>query len=97
MQDHGCKTTDARLATAWYGNCMQVQASHHVATAARIVSDPSIMGGEPTVIGTRIAAATFAAYLDAGHSDDDILEDYPSLPPDGIEAVRRWRMVQPAT
>jgi uncharacterized protein (DUF433 family) len=58
---------------------------------AEVISDPSVMGGEPVVRGTRIPAATIAAYLAAGRTDREVFEDYPSLPVDGIEAVRRWR------
>jgi uncharacterized protein (DUF433 family) len=58
---------------------------------AEVISDRSVMGGEPVIRGTRIPAATIAAYLAAGRSDQEIFEDYPSLPVDGIDAVRRWR------
>jgi uncharacterized protein (DUF433 family) len=61
------------------------------ALRAEVISDPSVMGGEPVVRGTRIPAATINAYLAAGRTDREIFEDYPSLPVDGIEAVRRWR------
>ncbi len=57
---------------------------------AEVISDRSVMGGEPVVRGTRIPAATIAAYLAAGHTDREIFEDYPSLPVGGIEAVRAW-------
>jgi uncharacterized protein (DUF433 family) len=42
---------------------------------AGIVSDPTVMGGEPVVRGTRIPAATIAAYLKACHTDTEIFED----------------------
>ena len=58
---------------------------------AEVISDPSVMGGEPVVRGTRVPAATIIAYLKAGRSDREVFEDYPSLPVDGIEAVRRWQ------
>jgi uncharacterized protein (DUF433 family) len=61
------------------------------ALRAEVISDPSVMGGEPVIRGTRIPAATIAAYLAAGPTDREVFEDYPSLPVDGIEAVRRWR------
>jgi uncharacterized protein (DUF433 family) len=62
---------------------------------AEVTSDLSVMDGETVVRGTRIPAATLAAYLAAGRSDREILEDYPSMLVDGIEAVRRRRaMVQ---
>ncbi len=61
-------------------------------TRASVVSDPSVMGGIPVVDGTRIPATTIAAYLAAGRGDREIFEDYPTLPVDGIEAVRRWQI-----
>ncbi len=57
---------------------------------ARIVSDRNVMGGEPVVRGTRVPAKTIVAYLQAGHTAQEIFEDYPSLPVDGIRAVIEW-------
>jgi uncharacterized protein (DUF433 family) len=57
---------------------------------AQIVTDESILGGAPVVRGTRVPAGTIVAYLRAGHSAQDILEDYPSLPLDGIDAAIAW-------
>ncbi len=58
--------------------------------AARVVRDASIMSGAPVIRGTRVPAMTIVAYLRAGRSDQDIFEDYPTLPVDGIKAVRAW-------
>ncbi len=55
-----------------------------------IVSDPNVMSGDPVVAGTRVPAETVVAYLRAGHSEQDIYEDYPTLQPGSIDAVRRW-------
>ncbi len=60
-----------------------------------IVSRPGVMSGAPVVGGTRILAETIMAYITAGHSDSEIFEDYPSLPVDGVDAVRRWYRSQP--
>lgn len=57
---------------------------------AEVVTDPSVMSGEPVVRGTRVPAETILAYLRAGLSPQEIFEDYPTLPLDGIEAVERW-------
>jgi uncharacterized protein (DUF433 family) len=57
---------------------------------SEIVRDPSVMSGEPVVCGTRIPAMTIVAYLSAGHSAHEIFADYPTLPLDGIEAVKLW-------
>lgn len=66
-----------------------------VHSLTEVISDQSVMGGEPVVRGTRIPAATIAAYLRAGRTDREIFEDYPSLPVGGIDAVRRWRDAVP--
>ena len=60
------------------------------AVPAEIVSDPTVMSGEPVVRGTRILAATIVAYLRAGRTKREIFEDYPTLPIDGIDAVVTW-------
>ena len=55
-----------------------------------VVSDPSVMSGEPVVRGTRILADTIVGYLRADCLPEEIFRDYPSLPIDGIDAVTRW-------
>jgi uncharacterized protein (DUF433 family) len=57
---------------------------------AEVVSDPTVMSGDPVVKGTRILAETILGYLRTGYSPQAIFEDYPSLPVDGIGAVVRW-------
>lgn len=57
---------------------------------AEIVRDPTVMSGDPVVRGTRVPADTIIAYLRSGYSHQDIFEDYPSLPVDGIDAVINW-------
>ena len=59
---------------------------------AEVSSNPDIMGGTPCVRGTRVPAMTIVAYIRDGYSDFEIFKDYPSLPIDGIDAVRRWAM-----
>jgi uncharacterized protein (DUF433 family) len=56
----------------------------------RVVIDPAVMSGDPVVQGTRILAATIISYLRSGYSQREILDAYPSLPVDGIDAVVRW-------
>jgi uncharacterized protein (DUF433 family) len=57
---------------------------------AEVVSDPTVMSGDPVVKGTRILVETILGYLRADYSPQAIFEDYPSLPVDGIDAVARW-------
>jgi uncharacterized protein (DUF433 family) len=57
---------------------------------AEIVSSAGILGGEPCVAGTRVPAMTIVAELRAGTPESDILDGYPSLPFDAIDAVKAW-------
>jgi uncharacterized protein (DUF433 family) len=57
---------------------------------AEVWSSPDIMGGMPCIRGTRVPAMTIVAEIRGGSTREDIFHHYPSLPIDGIEAVRRW-------
>jgi uncharacterized protein (DUF433 family) len=66
--------------------------AHERSIAADIItSHPSILGGEPCYIGTRVPVATVVAYLDAGHSEDEIFQDFPTLPINAITVAHDWR------
>jgi len=60
------------------------------AVKAEVVSDPTVMSGDPVVRGTRVLAESVVAYLSAGYSHKQVFEDFPTLPVDGIEAVVAW-------
>lgn len=47
--------------------------------AERIVIDPDVCNGRPTIRGTRIAAESVLEYLGAGDSEQDILLALPGL------------------
>lgn len=53
----------------------------------RIVSDKSIMRGLPIVRGTRIPARTLHARITGGDSMESVLEDYPYLDRETVEAA----------
>lgn len=52
----------------------------------RITIDPAVCNGKPTVRGKRIAVQSILAYLSAGDSEQEILEQYPSLESNDIKA-----------
>ena len=60
------------------------------AIPGEVVRDPSVMDGAPVVRGTRIPAETILAYLRSNYTNQEIFEDYPTLPLDGIGVVVRW-------
>ena len=52
----------------------------------RITIDPDICNGKPTLRGKRITVQTILEFLAAGDSEQEILEQYPSLEPADIKA-----------
>jgi uncharacterized protein (DUF433 family) len=52
----------------------------------RIVIDPDICNGKPVIRGTRIAAQTVLEFLAAGDSVEDVLEEYPALKREDVQA-----------
>jgi uncharacterized protein (DUF433 family) len=53
----------------------------------RIVSDPDIMMGKPTIKGTRITVELVLAKLGEGMSIAELLEAYPHLTSDDVRAA----------
>lgn len=53
----------------------------------RIVRDPGVCGGQPTVRGTRVLVRTVLSYLAHGADVSAILTDYPSLTEEDVRAV----------
>lgn len=52
----------------------------------RITINPDVCNGKPTLRGMRITVETVLQYLSAGDSVDDILEAYPFLEKEDIQA-----------
>jgi uncharacterized protein (DUF433 family) len=53
----------------------------------RILSDPDIMMGKPVIRGTRITVELILKKIAAGHSIEQILEEYPHLTREGVVAA----------
>ncbi|MGG7036630.1 MAG: DUF433 domain-containing protein [Flavobacterium sp.] len=53
----------------------------------RITINPDICNGKPTIRGMRITVETILQYLSAGDSTDEILEAYPFLEKEDIQAA----------
>ena len=56
----------------------------------RIVTDPLILAGKPTVKGTRISVELIMELLDGGRSEADIIHMYSHLTPEDIKACREY-------
>lgn len=52
----------------------------------RIVIDPDVCNGRPTIRGKRITVQSILEYLGAGDSEADILAEYPMLEAEDIRA-----------
>ncbi len=53
----------------------------------KIVSDPSVMLGKPVIQGTRITVECVLEKLAAGETVEDLLEAYPNLTIEGVQAA----------
>lgn len=56
----------------------------------RIVIDPAICNGKPTIRGKRITVQTILEFLAAGDTEEEILNQYPSLEPEDIRACLQY-------
>lgn len=52
----------------------------------RIVVDPEVRFGKPTVRGTRITVGDVLSYLASGMNEDEILEGFPQLSREDLRA-----------
>lgn len=62
---------------------------------SRITHNPAVMGGKPCIRGLRVTAGTILGLLASGHSRERILQAYPYLEPEDIDAAlayAAWRL-----
>ena len=52
-----------------------------------IVNDAAVCHGQACIKGTRIMVSVILDNLAAGRSNEEILEDYPSISPEAINAT----------
>jgi uncharacterized protein (DUF433 family) len=56
----------------------------------RITSDPNVLGGKACVRGMRIAVSLVVNLVANGMSAEEIIEEYPDLEPEDIQAALRY-------
>lgn len=56
----------------------------------RITLDPNICNGKPVIRGMRITVSTILSYLAAGETAENILNAYPVLEPEDIQACLEY-------
>jgi len=52
-----------------------------------ITADPEVCHGKPCIKGTRIMVSVLLDNLATGISRDELLESYPALSPDAVQAA----------
>jgi uncharacterized protein (DUF433 family) len=67
---------------------LYIECEHHEASMYkdRIISDPEICGGEPTIKDTRIPAHVILSHLAAGEDHGTVLKNFPRLTEEDILA-----------
>lgn len=61
----------------------------------RITHDPAVMGGKPCIRGLRVTVGTILGLLASGQSRERILQAYPYLEAEDIDAAlayAAWRL-----
>lgn len=53
----------------------------------RITADPRVLVGKPVIRGMRISVAQIVTAVAAGVPQQELLEDYPGLEPEDIQAA----------
>lgn len=53
----------------------------------RIVSDPDILAGKPTIKGTRISVELILGWLAVGWTIEQVLEAYPHIAREDVQAA----------
>jgi uncharacterized protein (DUF433 family) len=61
----------------------------------RIVRNPEILVGKPTIRGTRISVELIMERLGYGSSVEEIIEDYPHVTAEDIEACQAYAKLYP--
>ena len=56
----------------------------------RITMDPTRMGGKPCIRDTRVTVGTLVGLIAEGHTPEEIVEAYPYLDPDDVQAALRY-------
>ena len=75
-----------RLAVGIFGFRSGDHRVHDEGMEGRITIEPGKRGGQPCVRGMRIAVADVLEYLSHGASREQLMEDFPELEPEDINA-----------
>jgi uncharacterized protein (DUF433 family) len=60
-----------------------------------VITDPDVRAGEPVVRGTRIPVHMLGDLVQQGASREELLEDYPALAPEMLDAALLYALMYP--
>ena len=73
-----------------------IERMHDLAAASQyVVSDPDIRGGESVVRGTRVPVYRLAELAEQGISEEELLEDHPSVSAEMLRAALTYARTHP--
>ena len=59
-----------------------------------IVVDSELLGGQPTIKGTRLSVSHILACLSEGMTSEDIATDYPGFPKEALSEILKFASEQ---
>jgi uncharacterized protein (DUF433 family) len=59
---------------------------------SRVTANPEVRSSHPTIRGTRITVWDILGWLGSGLKEREILEDYPELAPEDIQAALQFAL-----
>lgn len=106
LRGSGCESAQALSGEMLVGELVRIDTGRALGDVLRrlrlyrrarelVVRDPAVMGGTPVIAGTRITAQSIQGRLAAGDSVESVLEDYPYLDCEAVEAVALWAAANP--
>ena len=84
-------TLDLKLALSQFG----IANGYREARDRYIKSHPEILGGTPVIDGTRIPVYAVLGRLRHGDTLEDLIDDYPHVPPDAFRAAEIYAAANP--
>ncbi|MEX2644394.1 MAG: DUF433 domain-containing protein [Acetobacterales bacterium] len=92
---HGPLTLDVSVIAPRIAEARKRTAEYRRARAHWIVSDPDIMGGTPTIRGTRMTVYSVLGRLDAGETLQFVAEENPDIPLAALGAAAVFARANP--
>ena len=70
--------------------CSDIIKMKQMSSYARIVRNPEICGGQPTIRGTRVLVLDILEWIKEGETFETILTNFPSISREDIQEIIRY-------